>query len=221
MLRFKLLKFKYRNRPYMEYYAAGMKTFTATDPKEAIGGRWEEMGNHQFEYLVEKGLRPESTLLDYGCGSLRGGLHYINYLEERNYFGVDISPEILEAGKKFLQEEELEYKNPTLKMVNDLNFEDFEGKTFDFILAQSVLTHMPQNNIEMCLKNVRKVMDKDTIFFATFFMDDKVLATRNYMTFHFPLQLMQDIGDEYGHEVTLMEDYNHPRGQSMLKIVQR
>lgn len=48
----------------------------------SVGGLWEEMGQRQLEFLVEQGLGPCDDLLDVGCGSLRGGVHFIRYLEQ-------------------------------------------------------------------------------------------------------------------------------------------
>ncbi len=67
------VKWKYRNRPYSEYYAAVMKVRTKVDPQFAVGGLWDEIGQLQFDFLRAKGLLPRHKLLDFGCGSLRGG----------------------------------------------------------------------------------------------------------------------------------------------------
>jgi hypothetical protein len=41
--------------------------------RELIGGMWETIGRLQFDFMVAQGLIPSSTLLDIGCGALRGG----------------------------------------------------------------------------------------------------------------------------------------------------
>ena len=46
-----------------------------------IGGKWEEIGRLQYDFLREQGLQPQDKLLDIGCGCLRGGIHFIDYLE--------------------------------------------------------------------------------------------------------------------------------------------
>ncbi|MBA2614534.1 MAG: hypothetical protein H0U90_01940, partial [Actinobacteria bacterium] len=51
--------------------------------------RWELVGDLQFEYLKERGLEPEHYLLDVGCGPLRGGIRFIQYLETGHYYGVE------------------------------------------------------------------------------------------------------------------------------------
>jgi hypothetical protein len=46
--------------------------------RELIGGLGELMGDHQLQFLVDQGLKPEHRLLDIGCGSLRLGVKAID-----------------------------------------------------------------------------------------------------------------------------------------------
>src|SRR4051812_28089921 len=68
------------------------------DHRLRVGGMWDEIGKIQFDYLVAQGLRPDSYLLDVGCGSLRGGIHFIDYLEPHHYFGIDSNQSLVQAG---------------------------------------------------------------------------------------------------------------------------
>lgn len=213
-----ILKFKYRNRPYAEYYAKVMKNMTAKDPKAAVGGMWDEIGQLQFDFLSKQGLKKEHKLLDFGCGSLRAGLHFIKYLDKGNYFGVDISPEILSAAKKHLREEKLEYKKPLLKLSNDLKFNNFDGYKFDYILSQSVLTHMPKHDIEELFSNIHKVMNHSSIYFATFWEEGSKIFTKDFVNFYYPFEFLRDIGEKVGLSIKLIGDYDHPRKQKMMKI---
>ncbi len=59
-------------------------------------------------------------MLDIGCGNLRGGRLFIDYLDAGNYYGIDISPEILVAALDTIAEYRLQPKLPRLALVNDL-----------------------------------------------------------------------------------------------------
>jgi len=135
--------------------------------RKAVGGLWEEMGKLQFDFLKDQGLKPEHYMLDVGCGCLRGGVHFICYLELRHYFGVDINSELLEAGKSELMKSDLLAKKPVLVNNGDFDFKPF-GRKFDFALAQSVFTHLPLNNIIKCLMNIEKALLPGGRFYATF-----------------------------------------------------
>lgn len=209
---------RYKNKPYREFYSKVMRKRTTKDPKMAVGGQWDSIGELQLNFLCQKGLKSHHTLLDVGCGSLRGGLHFIKYLDAGGYMGIDISQEILNAGKGFLKDAELEYKNPVLQINRDLTFNGFENKKFDFILAQSVLSHMPLSDIEECFANIHKVMHEETLFFATFHDGGDRTYTPDYINFYYPFPLLRDLGAKHHLEIQLSPDYKHPRKQKMMSI---
>jgi len=138
--------------------------------REFIGGMWEEVGQLQFNFLKENGLLPSHKLLDVGCGSLRGGVHYIKYLAPNNYYGLDINSSLIEAGNIEVETENLLDKNPTLLVNNKFEFFRFEQQ-FDFAIAQSVFTHLPINHILRCLNEINKVLKTGGVFFSTFFIN--------------------------------------------------
>ena len=76
----------------------------------------------QFDYLVRHGLRPEHRMLEIGCGNLRAGRLFIGYLDTGNYYGLDISPDILIAAQETLVSYDLREKLPHLMPVGDLRF---------------------------------------------------------------------------------------------------
>ena len=57
--------------------------------------RWSS-GRWAFSQLLSEGLKPDDVLVDYGCGTLRMGLHAIRYLAPGNYWGLDINEKVLE-----------------------------------------------------------------------------------------------------------------------------
>ena len=63
-----------------------------------IGGRWEETGWIQMQMLIEAGLRPRHSLLDIGAGPLRTGCRVVPYLNPGNYWGTDLSGDLMRQG---------------------------------------------------------------------------------------------------------------------------
>ena len=53
--------------------------------RDYVGAHWEELGSLQFRFMVDQGLLPHHVLVDIACGSLRGGVHFIPYLDPGNY----------------------------------------------------------------------------------------------------------------------------------------
>jgi SAM-dependent methyltransferase len=156
--------------PYIEAYAAHTDQRVAENPHKAVGGMWEEIGQLQFAYLVSKGLSPHHRLLDIGCGTLRGGRHFVQFLQPGNYTGTDISLSAIEWGRQLIATEGLTDKYPRLihRRSEDLFFLNFEQEGFDFILAQSVFTHLPPAIIDQCFASVGAVMRPQAVFYFTF-----------------------------------------------------
>ena len=56
-----------------------------------VGGLWETLGQLQFDFITRRGLQTSDKLLDMGCGCFRGGIHFIRYLDNQHYYGLDIN----------------------------------------------------------------------------------------------------------------------------------
>src|SRR5699024_9375243 len=119
---------------------------------------WNALGRMQFDYLVGHGLQPHHRLLDIGCGNLRAGRWFVNYLQPSNYYGVDISSEILFAAQRTVHTYGLREKLRHLTPVADLRFEFLPHACFDVVHAHSVFSHAPLKIVEECLDNVGRIL---------------------------------------------------------------
>lgn len=87
---------------------------TSSEKRHSLVGPphlWKMKRDFQIQFLKHVGLQPEHYLLDIGCGTLRGGIPIIEYLEEQHYHGVEVRDSVLEAGRRELQEADLKAKN--------------------------------------------------------------------------------------------------------------
>ena len=200
--------------------------------RDHIGGLWDIVGKLQFDFLLSKGLKPHHFILDVGCGCLRGGVHFINYLDKGHYYGVDNNREIIEIGAKVeLRKNRLFYKKPNLFISCDFNFTPL-NKKFDFILAQSVFTHLNLNDILLCLINIEKVLKDEGTFFATFFENykgfkytkplklirDQGVTFFNKDGFHYDFRIFSALCSLLDLRVDYIGEWNHPRGQKMMSF---
>jgi cyclopropane fatty-acyl-phospholipid synthase-like methyltransferase len=199
--------------------------------REVIGGLWDELGKLQLDFLRDHGLRPTHKLLDLGCGSLRAGTQLIPYLESGNYWGVDISSDLLEAGWKELGALGLQQHQPRGQLVTLLDFEfDQIGTRFDYCIATSVFTHMTLNRIRRCLARLAGSLSPDGKFFATFFElpqeadreADRLHAPGGIVThswkdpFHYKAADIHYLVSDLPWTVEVIGPWSHPRGQHML-----
>ena len=190
--------------------------------REYVGGKWDEIGQLQFDFLVAQGLRPDHYLLDIACGSLRGGVHFIPYLEPGHYLGIDKEPELIRAGR----DEELsatlrDEKRPVLLVDGHFAFDRF-GVRPNYALAQSLFTHLPPELIATCLRNLRDVIADDGVFYATFFQSyadshGNPDQAHDWGRFNYTRDQMERLGRDAGWRMEYIGDWRHPRGQMMLR----
>ena len=196
------------------------------------GALRERIGRLQFEFLVGRGLRPEHSLLDVGCGNLRGGVHFIRYLEPGHYYGIDKNPERLDQGRREVKRLGLADKHPRLVQIEDFNFQAL-NHTFDYALAQSLFTHLPLNSILRCLVMIETVLRPGGEFYATFFENPHgkshlapiphprvdgpdFLTYPDRDPYHYDIQTFHWICEGTGLEVESIGEWNHPRDQRLL-----
>jgi SAM-dependent methyltransferase len=202
--------------------------------REIIGGLWDEIGKLQFEFLVTNGLTPSSTLMDVGCGSLRGGVHFVSYLNDNLYFGLDSNDSLLDAGynielKSLGIQEKLQRKN---LLCNDSFDFDAVSTSFDFALAQSLFTHLPLNHIRLCLSRLAPKMKPGGKFYATFFLVGEdhpfgqpcghIGAITSFDAkdpYHYRFSDITRLCEGLQWRVRLHGDWGHPRDQRMVEFV--
>jgi SAM-dependent methyltransferase len=126
---------------------------------------WAMQRRFQFKFLISQGLQPHHRLLDVGCGTLRGGIPFIDYLEPGNYTGIDARPKALEEARKELADAKLEHKHPVLVLAAH-PAEIHLDVSFDFACAFWVLIHMTDDIVQAYLAFVRQVLGRDGVFYA-------------------------------------------------------
>lgn len=182
--------------------------------------KYDIMAASQFNLLTSLGLREHHSLLDIGCGSLRGGRLFIPYLLPERYFGIEPEQWLIEEGiKNNLGESILEIKKP--KFSNDMNF-TLSGfnQNFDFILAQSIFSHASQNQIKRCLSEAKKVMTSSSRFVVTFVKGEKNYEVDKWVypgCGEYTLDFMSELIFEQGLDCKPLK-WKHPNNQTWMVI---
>jgi SAM-dependent methyltransferase len=209
----------YATRPYLEAYAEHTNRRAAADPHDAAGGLWDELGPLQLHYLVINGLRAQHSLLDIGCGPLRGGRHFIRYLAPGHYTGFDLSANALQAARDLIAAERLSAKQPrlVLNVGMDLRFAPFAGEQFDFLLAHAVFTQLMPEHIEECFAHIGALMRADSVFFFSF-REAAQPRRFSFKDFAYPFGFFASLAARNGFAIVLRNDYYHPRRQAMAEV---
>ena len=184
--------------------------------------------------LTEYGLKPNHTLLDVGCGCLRGGVHFVRYLDPGTtgpttpVAACGLYVELAQAG--------LQDRLPRTSLRSDDAF-DFTGfgVRFDRAIAFSLFTHLPLNAIRICLERMADVVKPGGVFHATFFELPEGESSGKDIR-HPPADVLtHGAADPYHHrvadfrhaveglpwEVRYVGKTKHPRGQRLVNFVRR
>ncbi|GAB3658886.1 class I SAM-dependent methyltransferase [Actinocorallia lasiicapitis] len=219
------LKVKTRG-DHLAYYREVMRHDTARNPEAAVGSRthqrWIALGEMQFGYLRKHGLLPEHTMLEIGCGNLRAGRLFIDYLDAGNYSGIDISPDILQAARRTLADYGLEAKKPALSLVTDNKFARFPDASFDVVHAHSVYSHCPINVIDECFAHIGRVLKPSGHFDFTF---DRTEGEEHHVLnedFYYRTETLIALADKHGLDAEFMADWEKLKhNQSKIRIRRR
>jgi hypothetical protein len=199
--------------------------------RDLVGGLWDEVGKLQFDFLRMNGLSPASKLIDIGCGCLRGGVHFVDFLDSGNYYGIDISEALLSVGYHVeLHNHQLQSKLPYSNLVCDGNFQFSKFPvTFDIGIAQSLFTHLTANYVRLCLLQLTNSMELGANLFATFFLVpdgysigapfDHPHGVRSFDDrdpYHYRFNQVVRLSDALPWHAVRIGSWGHPRDQQMV-----
>ena len=199
------MKMKYREAPH----------------RHAVGGMWQHIGSMQFDILKKYGLKPENTLLDIGCGSLRGGVYFIPYLSSGNYYGIEANKQLTMTGiEKEMTPEIMKDKIPVFDFNSDFLLSVFEKK-FDFLLAQSIFSHVSPSQMQKIFEQASQVMHSESKFLATFFEGEKNYTGTEWTGLaRYKFEYLCHQAASYSMTVSKLPDIEqiHPRKQTWILI---
>ncbi len=113
-----------------------------------------ERGIGTFGFLRSLGLRPSDRCVDYGCGSLRIGMHLIDYLDRGAYWGVDVTDRFYADGRTLLAPHVEAVKAPRFDVISDDVLSDIRRWQPDVVISVSVLMHVPPAELPAFLGNM-------------------------------------------------------------------
>lgn len=163
-----------------------------------------------LEFLKKQGLERHHRILDYGCGIMRAALHLVPYLDQGRYTGVDISRARIEHGKWLLSNAGIPEDGYAVHAVRDCALRELKDQKFDFVWANSVLTHMPESDIQALLKALKHHLHADSNFYFTYSLTEPDEANGpkrlNTKDFYYPESYIRKIFEDAGYEFVVVPD---------------
>lgn len=146
-------------------------------------GDFERQGREWLEFFIrEAGLQPSSSVLDIGSGIGRIAIPMMDWLKGP-YTGFDAVKAGVNWCRKNISSRRPNFFFQFVDLRNDLyrhkgrnaaHFDfPFEPKSFDFICAISVFTHLLPEETENYFRQIRKVMKPGGYAVLTFFLTDE------------------------------------------------
>jgi hypothetical protein len=117
------------------------------------------VGQLQLELLKMNGCQPASSVLEIGSGCLVAGRPIMQYLMPDRYVGIEPNGWLLEAVKEGLPDTValIEEKRPLFLDVTDFDA-SAAGRTFDFVISHSILSHAACWQYPLFLASIKKIL---------------------------------------------------------------
>jgi cyclopropane fatty-acyl-phospholipid synthase-like methyltransferase len=154
--------------------------------RKSVGkeNQYDILGALQFNLLTKLGLRGFHKLLDIGCGPLRAGRLFIQYLNSENYYGIEPNKWMIQqAIEREMGIDILKLKIPHFNYNEDFNLKVFKNTKFDFILAHSIFSHTSKQQLIKCFKQIPSILNKKGKFVFTYFKGNENNKRNDYIYF--------------------------------------
>jgi SAM-dependent methyltransferase len=147
-------------------------------------GSFEGAREAYLHHLTDLGgLRPEDRVLDVGCGIGRMAAPLADHLTTGSYDGIDVVPEGIAWANKHLAPRHPRFRFHLCDVFNSYYNRGgthsaatyrfpFEDRSFDFIFATSLFTHLMPDEMANYLCEIARVADAGARCFLTFFVLD-------------------------------------------------
>lgn len=139
---------------------------SAVGPEEL----YDVIGGQQFCVLLGLGMREYDNVVDLGCGSLRGSQYIILFLEKNRWTGIEPNKNLVDDGILYEIGKELwERKMCRISYRDDFMITETGDRYYNFVLAQSILTHCGQDLVRKILRQAYLSLRMSGQIAATFF----------------------------------------------------
>jgi SAM-dependent methyltransferase len=133
---------------------------------------WWEAGAASYRHYRKLfPIRDDSRVIDYGCGSLRVGAHFIRHLDPGCYFGLELASGLYEIGQEVIGEAMIAEKQPRFGLIGTPAVDSAAAFNADFVYSTSVAFHVAPDELDLYHANLVKLTAKPG---ATLFFDTKI-----------------------------------------------
>jgi SAM-dependent methyltransferase len=158
--RFKRWQKKNPSKQFSDYFAEVQKLrllHAYTHPtlgSNLTGSAFGESGVAAFNMLKRNGLTEDTVCVDYGCGTLRIGVHVIKYLGRGAYWGLDIDEAFLNKGRELIGAQLYTEKSPHLRVISPASIAEAATAKPTLLFSISVMIHVHPDQLQQYFQNI-------------------------------------------------------------------
>jgi hypothetical protein len=112
--------------------------------------------------LIELGLRPEHTCVEYGCGSLWCAEPVIRHLQPNGFVGLDLTDQFYAFGRQRLGDL-LQEKQVRLATISRRSLRDVAAMKPDFVYSHRVIHHVSPSGLKRYMRNLTGLLHERTV----------------------------------------------------------
>ena len=101
-----------------------------------------------------------SKVIDYGCGSLRIGAHFIRDLDPGCFLALDVTDEFYEMGKQLVGEKLLQEKAPRFGVIGEAAIAGAEGFGADLVYSNAVCYQVYPDELQTYFDSLMRLAAK-------------------------------------------------------------
>jgi Methyltransferase domain len=187
------------------------------EAQEYVGNPGEDyfiVGLLQLELLRLNGCTPDSHVLEIGCGALVAGRPILHFLKPDRYVGIEPNSWLIDAAIEGLPDTPrlIAEKRPVFLTTMDFDASE-TGRTFDYVISHSILSHAAASQYPQFLKAVRKVLAPQGVVLASIRLADENNPESNFDEWQYPgvsffdWDTVHRLAVECGYEIEARPDY--------------
>jgi ubiquinone/menaquinone biosynthesis C-methylase UbiE len=120
-----------------------------------------QQGNQSFlQYRSILNVKPDDRVVEYGCGSLRVGLGFVQMLRSGHFFGLDVVPEFYQLGRDMPGNEIVTEKAVQFHVIDAEGVQLAVDFNADHVYACAVIFHVHPNDMQDAMSNLARLAGK-------------------------------------------------------------
>jgi len=164
-----------------------------------------------FNLLTKNGLTEDSVCVDYGCGTLRIGVHAIKYLERDAYWGFDLDEAFLDKGRELIGAQLYAEKAPHLRVISPASITEAAAAKPTFLFSISVMIHVHPNELGQYFQNIMTIIGDSGRAIVSGKWSNNETRSYSQLSWAHSMTSIRDLVLERGGEIRILQEGDAPQ----------